>query len=290
MTKERDMMMETYAEKVEQLRSNLLSLVSKECIVAFSGGVDSALLLKMTCESAAQTGKEVYAVTMQTSLHPVGEIKHAKAVAEEIGAKHIVIAVDELAEAGITYNPVDRCYRCKKYLYTRICEKAKELHAPHILEGTNADDLQMYRPGVQAVRELGIHSPLMAAGLTKEDVRRLSAAYGLSVSERPAMPCLATRFPYGVRLTYEDMKRVEEGESYLRSLGFYNLRLRAHGNLARVEVDEESMECLLKYKREIISFLKELKYDYITLDLEGFRSGSMDIHMKKESLNMNGKI
>ncbi|WP_331477453.1 ATP-dependent sacrificial sulfur transferase LarE [Mediterraneibacter agrestimuris] len=278
-------MMVTYAEKIEQLKSNLLHLVSKRCIVAFSGGVDSALLLKMTCESAAQSGKEVYAVTMQTSLHPVGEIKHAKAVAEEIGAKHIVIAVDELAEAGIAYNPEDRCYRCKKYLLTRIQEKSAELLAPHILEGTNADDLQMYRPGLQAVQELGIHSPLMRAGLTKEDVRRLAAEYGLSVSERPAMPCLATRFPYGVRLTYEDMKRVEEGESYLRSLGFYNVRLRVHENIARIEVDEESIESLLVCKKEIISFLKQLKYDYITLDLEGFRSGSMDIHIKKESVS-----
>lgn len=271
--------MTTYAEKINQLKTSLAGLVSKGCIVAFSGGVDSALLLKMTCESAAQSRKEVYAVTMRTKLHSIGEIEHAKAVAEEIGAKHIVITVDELTEAGIEYNPVDRCYRCKKYLFTKIKEKAEELHAVHILEGTNADDLQMYRPGLQAVQELGIRSPLMEARLSKAEVRRLAAEYGLSVSDRPAAPCLATRFPYGTRLSYEGMKRVEEGENYLRSLGFYNVRLRVYENLARIEVDEASFEKLIYYKKEIISVLKKLKFDYITLDLEGFCSGSMDLHI-----------
>lgn len=270
----------TYKEKILQLKKKMDAYTKQDCIVAFSGGVDSALLLKVTCQAAAQNGTKVYAITMQTKLHPAGEITHAKAVAEEIGAEHLVIAVDELEDAGIEQNPTDRCYRCKKYLFTRIQEKSAELRAERILEGSNADDLQMYRPGLQAVQELGIHSPLMAEGLTKEEIRRLAAEYDLSVSERPAKPCLATRFPYGVCLTYEDMKRVEEGESYLHSLGFYNVRLRVHENIARIEVDEESLERLIECRKKIVSFLKKLKYDYITLDLEGFRSGSMDLHIE----------
>ena len=243
--------------------------------------MDSALLLKMTCEAARRNDGKVYAVTMQTKLHPVKEITHAQAVADEIGAEHLVITVDELSEAGIEQNPVDRCYRCKKHLFTRILEKAEELHVAHILEGTNTDDLRMYRPGLRAIQELGIHSPLMEAGMSKDEVRRLAGEYGLSVSERPAMPCLATRVPYGTYLTYEMMERVEEGETYLRSLGFYNVRLRVHENSARIEVDEESFKKLMDCRNEIITFLKKLKFDYITLDLEGFRSGSMDIHIEK---------
>lgn len=268
-----------YQEKIKQLKTLLLRCTSQDCIVAFSGGVDSALLLKMTCEAAVQNETKVYAVTMQTTLHPFAEIAHAKAVAEEIGAGHLVIEIDELSEAGIEYNPVDRCYRCKKYLFSQILTKAEELHVVYILEGTNADDLKMYRPGFQAIQELGVKSPLMEAGMSKEEVRRLAEEYGLSVSARPAMPCLATRFPYGVRLSYEAMKRVEEGEDYLRSLGFYNVRLRVYERMARIEVDERNFEEIIKYRKEIISYLKKLKFDYVTLDLEGFRSGSMDIHL-----------
>lgn len=264
--------------KMKQLKYILEKYTLQDCIVAFSGGVDSALLLKMTCAAAVRHGKKVYAVTMQTRLHPIEEIAHAKAVAEEIGADHVVITVDELEEAGIEKNPTDRCYRCKKYLFARILEKAKELQVGHVLEGTNADDLQMYRPGLKALRELGIHSPLAEAGLTKGDVRKLSKEYGLSVSERPAMPCLATRFPYGTRLSYEEMERVEKGEAYLRARGFYNVRLRIHGDIVRMEVDEQSLERVIQERKEMISYLKELGFGYITLDLEGFRSGSMDVY------------
>ena len=214
---------------------------------------------------------------MQTKLHPVGEIEAAKETAEEIGAIHLILAVDELIEAGIADNPPDRCYRCKKHLFQRMLRRAEELGIHTILEGTNADDLHVYRPGIKALRELQITSPLAETHMTKEEVRNLAAEYGLSTASKPAVPCLATRFPYGTSLTYEKMRQVEKGENYFKSLGFGNIRLRVHDTVVRIEVDAGEFDRLMQHKDEITAYLKELGYGYITLDLEGFRSGSMDI-------------
>lgn len=271
--------MKTYEEKTAELKRQLAMYAQENVMVAFSGGVDSSLLLKLTCEAAVKAGTTVYAVTMQTTLHPVTEITHALSVAEEIGAKHITIPVDELAEAGIEENPTDRCYRCKQRLFQKMKERAEELFISCILEGTNEDDLHVYRPGLKALKELGIKSPLAEAGLTKTEVRRLAKAYGLSVSNRPAMPCLATRFPYGTKLSYEALFRVEKGETYLKELGVYNVRLRVHKNTVRIEVDEADFKKILENRAKITAYLKDLGYLYITLDLEGFRSGSMDAGM-----------
>ncbi len=269
-----------YEEKKTRLKQQIQVYAEEGCIVAFSGGVDSSLLLKQVCESAGnltQPGSgKIYAVTMQTRLHPVCEMKHAREVAEEIGTAHMVIPVDELEEAGISQNPPDRCYRCKKHLFLKIRQSARQLGIKNILEGTNEDDLHVYRPGLKAIRELGVISPLADAGFTKADIRRLAEEYGLSVSDRPAMPCLATRFPYGTSLSYEGLKKVEQGETYLKSFGLYNVRLRIHDCIARIEVDPEAFPILLKHSQKIISYLKGLGYSYVTLDLEGFRSGSMD--------------
>lgn len=268
---------DTLDEKTEKLKSRMEEYTRGTVLVAFSGGVDSSLLLKLACEAARENRSRVYAVTMQTRLHPVAEIEHAKAVAEEIGAVHMVIPVDELMEAGIRDNPTDRCYRCKRHLFQKIKERAAALGAAHILEGTNADDLNMYRPGLRAIRELDIVSPLADAGIGKAEVRRLAEQFALSVSNRPAMPCLATRFPYGTELTYEELLKVERGEDYVRGFGGQNLRLRVHGNTVRIETDEQDFSLILAHKGKMIEFLKNLGYTYITLDLEGFRSGSMDI-------------
>lgn len=278
--------MRCYEEKKAELKKQIREYTKKDCMVAFSGGVDSSLLLKLVCESAeynrgnpprsgSRTSK-VYAVTMQTRLHPVQEITHAKKVAEEIGAEHIIIKVDELLDAGIENNPPDRCYLCKKHLFQKMKQKALELSAETILEGTNEEDLHMYRPGLKAIQELGVISPLADAGFTKEEVRTLAAEYRLSVSSRPAAPCLATRFPYGTRLSYEELQRVERGEEYLKKLGFYNVRLRVHGSVARIEVDLKQFPLAMEHRGEIISYIKDLGYGYVALDLEGFRSGSMD--------------
>ena len=205
-------------------------------------------------------------------------------VAAEMGAEHIVVKLNEMEEAGITDNPVDRCYLCKKCLFTKLQAKARELGAPAVMDGTNEDDLHVYRPGIRALRELGIISPLAKFTLTKAEIRRMAAEYGISVASRPSAPCMATRFPYNTRLTIEDMHKAELGEEWIRARGFYNVRLRIYDKTARIEIDLDSFDKLLSIREELLAYLKELGYDYIALDLEGFRSGSMDIHVK-DSVN-----
>lgn len=264
----------------ETKKVKLLQLMEQyagqDVAVAFSGGVDSALLLKLACDSARTAGSKVYAVTLHTALHPNHEIAAAGQMASAAGAEHIIIRADELQEAGITHNPVDRCYRCKKYLFGRIKEWAATKGIHIIIEGTNEDDLHVYRPGIQAVRELGILSPLAQAGIRKQQVRELAREYGIPAAARPSSPCLATRFPYGTLLSREAMDKIDRGEEFIRRLGFYNVRLRVHDNLVRIEVDRQDMPQLLELKDAVTGCLQELGYTYITLDLAGFRSGSMD--------------
>ena len=271
----------TYEEKKQKLQKQMLVYAQGDMLVAFSGGVDSSLILKLAVQAAAKTGHKVYGIMVHTMLHPMGEVEDARVTAEQIGAEFRVLEIDELQGADILDNPVDRCYRCKKYLFHNLIEEGEKLGASAMMEGTNEDDLHVYRPGLRAIRELGIHSPLAEAGMTKAEVRKLAGELGISVSNKPSMPCLATRFPYGTRISYEAMQKVEEGEAFVRSLGFYNVRLRIHNDVARIEVDVNEMPRLLEYCEQIVAKLKNLGYDYITVDLEGFRSGSMDLHIKK---------
>lgn len=273
--------MSCYEEKKIKLLERIDALSIENIVLAFSGGVDSSLLLKMCCESAKKRGKKVYAITVHTELHPMKDVEIAAKVAEESGAEHMVVRIDELQDAGIRYNPTDRCYRCKKLLFSRLKEKAGELGAKIIIEGTNEDDLHVYRPGIRALRELEIVSPLAECGFTKQEVRKLAEEYSISVANRPSTPCMATRFPYDTKLDYGAMRCVEEGEEWLKTLGFYNVRIRVHKDIARIEVDENDMLLLLKKRTEVVEKLKSLGYSYITVDLEGFRSGSMDIHITK---------
>ena len=254
--------------------------------VAYSGGVDSAVVLRLTAEAAAGSGVRVFAVTARTSLHPAGEWQEAQQSAAVLGAIHRLVDVDELREAGIENNPVNRCYLCKKTIFERIksavLEEVPESERTLFLDGTNADDLREYRPGLKAVAELGIVSPLAAAGLTKADVRRLAAEYGLSAAQKPSMPCLITRIPYGQPVDYELLRRIDEGEQFIRGRGYYNVRLRCHGSIVRLEVDAADLPRLAQpeERRAVIDCLKGLGFGYITLDLEGFRSGSMDASLK----------
>ena len=271
----------TYEEKKQKLQKQMLVYAQGDMLVAFSGGVDSSLILKLAVQAAAKTGHKVYGIMVHTMLHPMGEVEDARVTAEQIGAEFRVLEIDELQGADILDNPVDRCYRCKKYLFHNLIEEGKKLGVSAMMEGTNEDDLHVYRPGLRAIRELGIHSPLAEAGMTKAEVRKLAGELGISVSNKPSMPCLATRFPYGTRISYEAMQKVDEGEAFVRSLGFYNVRLRIHNDVARIEVDVNEMPRLLEYCEQSVAKLKNLGYDYITVDLEGFRSGSMDLHIKK---------
>ena len=271
----------SYEEKKIRLLEEVDKLSQEDVVLAFSGGVDSSLLLKLFSESTKKTSKKVYAVTVHTKIHPMKDLEISRRVADEMGVEHKVISIDELKEAGIEDNPVNRCYLCKKSIFEKLQRYAEELGVKQVVEGTNEDDLHVYRPGIKAIRELGINSPLADSGFTKEEVRKLAAELGVSVSNRPSTPCMATRFPYGTMLDYESIQKVEEAEKWLRDLGFYNVRIRVHGDIARIEVDKNEMMMLLEKKEEVIEKLKEFGYDYITLDLEGFRSGSMDIHIKK---------
>lgn len=274
--------MSTYEEKCIYLQKLMEKYTQENVVVAFSGGVDSSLLLKIVCTNAVKNGTKVFAVTMHTTLHTMNEIESSKETAREVGAEHLIISVDELKEAGIENNPIERCYLCKKYLFQKMLDKAESLGIKTVLDGTNEDDLHMFRPGLKALKELEIKSPLAEGDFTKDDVRRLAEEYGLSVSKKPSTPCLATRFPYGSRLSYEEMLKVEKGEDFLKNLGLYNVRLRVHNDIARIEVDKEDIVKIVVYKEAIISYLKELGYRYITLDLEGFRSGSMDYFLENE--------
>lgn len=256
----------------------------QDVCLAFSGGVDSSLLLKLAADSAAAHGTTVYAVTFDSRLHPACDLENARKVAAELGGVHVVITVDELEMEEIRSNPPDRCYLCKKQLFGKLLEFAAQRQISVAMEGTNEDDLHVYRPGIRAVRELGVKSPLAEAGLTKAEVKALAAEYGISAASRPSTPCMATRLPYGAELNYKVLKQIEEGEALLRELIGGNVRLRLHGDVARIEADQERMEQVLALRKELTSRLKEMGFVYVTLDLEGFRSGSMDVHIRKEKM------
>jgi uncharacterized protein len=269
-----------YESKCERLKKKVGGYASEDVAVAFSGGVDSSLLLKIACDAARERGTRVYGVFLYTMLHPQGELEEAEKVAREMNAIFHVLKINELEEAGIAENPADRCYRCKRYLFQRIQEEMSSFGVRWILEGTNEDDLHVYRPGIRAVRELGIISPLAEVKMTKKEVRRMAEEYGISVSKKPSVPCLATRFPYGTRISYEEMQKVGAGEAFLKTLGLFNVRLRVHGKIARIEVDRQDMTVILDKQDVVTEYLKNLGYIYITLDLEGFRSGSMDTEIR----------
>ena len=271
--------------KTEQLEAIMDELTDQDMALAFSGGVDSSLLLKMAADRAAKKGTKVWAVTFNSRLHPSCDLENARKVAGELGGIHVILEIDELEMEEIRSNPVNRCYLCKRNLFRTLMAFAKEKGVEVLAEGTNEDDLHVYRPGIQAVRELGIRSPLAEAGLTKEEVRRLAAACGISAASRPSTPCMATRLPYGARLDYEILKKIEAGEEILRRMIGGNVRLRLHGQVVRIETDPERFSLALEKREEVVRQLKELGFVYITLDLEGFRSGSMDVGLESRGEN-----
>ncbi|MGI6069625.1 MAG: ATP-dependent sacrificial sulfur transferase LarE [Blautia sp.] len=270
-------------EKRKWLLDKMDEYGREDFAVAFSGGVDSSLLLYLAVDAAKRHGKKVYALTADTVLHPSQDRRIAEDVARRAGAEHKVVFVDELKDSEILKNPVDRCYLCKKQLFTEFIKLCGELGAACILEGSNGDDLLVYRPGIRAVRELGVESPLAEAGLTKAEVRAFAAELGIPTAKRPSTPCMATRLPYGAMLEPRLLARIDEGEQFLKRLGFGQVRIRVHGDIVRLEVLPEDFDAVLQRRDEVIRGLKELGFRYLTLDLEGFRSGSMDEYMDKAS-------
>ncbi len=264
---------------MEQLIQLFEPHVNEGICLAFSGGVDSSLLLSAACQAVSRINpdKPVLAVTFETRLHPPGDTDEARSLAQSLGARHKVIQIDEFSDARILTNPKNRCYLCKSLLFTALLQAGSDEGYRWFCEGSNMDDTRVYRPGLQAVREAGVHSPLIERGLTKEDVRRLAAEAGLKTASKPSTPCMATRLPYDTPFDYELLNRIHQGEHWLRNLGFYNVRLRFHAPVLRIEIDKTDFNRFMDQHEPITRAMKNLGFLYITLDLEGFRSGSMDL-------------
>jgi pyridinium-3,5-biscarboxylic acid mononucleotide sulfurtransferase len=244
-------------------------------VIAFSGGADSTLLL---AEARRVLGRrKVLAVTAVGEIFTTGELDEAKALARQLNVTLKTLAARPLGSNAFLKNPPDRCYFCKLRIFGAIQEIAKDRGMAAVCDGSNADDVRAYRPGMRATAELGIRSPLREAGLTKDEVRRLSRRLRLPTWNRPPMPCLASRFPYGQPITREGLRRVAAAEAVLTGLGFEGFRVRDHGTVARIEVRPADIGRLIKRHHEHLARdLKALGYNYVTVDLEGYRSGAMD--------------
>jgi uncharacterized protein len=258
-------------EKLKQLQQLLKTM--KSCTIAYSGGVDSTFLIKVAYDTL---GENALAVTATSSTYPKRELEDAKRYAQEIGIPHVIIHSEELDLPEFSDNPSDRCYYCKKELFKKIQQITKEHHLNAVLDGSNADDTFDYRPGARARNELGVRSPLKEVGLTKQEIRQLSTFLHLKSSGKPPFACLASRIPYGVKITKERLKQVETAEEYLFSLGIRQCRVRYHDHIARIEVPRDEIPTIITNAETIIKRFKTLGFTYITLDLEGYRTGSLN--------------
>jgi uncharacterized protein len=260
--------------KTQKLKDIFQSM--RRVLVAYSGGVDSTLLLKIAKDTLGD--ENVLAVTALSPLYPERELAEAKKVIQVIGGRHLLIESNELEIDGFSKNPPDRCYFCKKRLFEELLKITKKESIPFIVEGSTLDDEKDHRPGKKAIQELGIRSPLKEAMFTKADVRELSNTLGLPTWDKPSFACLASRFPYGEEITMEGLRMVGEAEDFLFGFGFKQVRVRHYQNLARIEIMQEDMDRLMEgsLREKVVGHLKAIGYKYITLDLQGFRSGSMN--------------
>jgi uncharacterized protein len=261
-------------KKLNTLKNALAEF--ENVLVAFSGGVDSAFLLKAALDTLGK--KNVVAVTARSVIHPVRETEQAVLLAKEIGAPHIMIETDELSIPEFVRNPQNRCYICKKALFWKMRNQADILGIRTIIEGSNADDLSDFRPGIRALHELGIKSPLLEAGLTKNEIRKLSREMGLATWEKQSFACLATRFPYGDIITREKLMMIDRCENYLLKLGFKQVRVRCHGDMARIELGRDEICRLFSggLADRVDSECRAAGFACCTVDLKGYRTGSMN--------------
>ncbi|MBS1263159.1 MAG: NH(3)-dependent NAD(+) synthetase [Methanonatronarchaeales archaeon] len=244
-------------------------------VVALSGGVDSSVVAAL---SNMALGPRALAVTADSETLPPGETEEAERVASEIGVRHRVVEFSELEEPGFADNPEDRCYHCRRGLIRNLRRIAEEEGIGTVADGTNADDLGGHRPGFEAVKEEGVFSPLVEYGVTKDEVRRIARALGLSVAEKPSLACLSSRIPYGEEITEEKLEKIARAEEFLnREYGFEQLRVRMHGDdLARIEVSPAERGVVAENVDEIAVKLKHAGFLYVTMDLQGYREGAMD--------------
>ena len=266
-------------EKLELLKDIIRKKGS--AAVAFSGGVDSTFLIRVAKEVL---GDKLIAVTATSSTYPERELNEAIKYAKDFGVKHIIISSEELDIEGFASNPKNRCYYCKKELFTKVKEVALENGVEYVFDGSNLDDNGDYRPGMLAAKELLVVSPLKEAGLTKKDIRDLSKEYGLATWNKPAFACLSSRFPYGNKITLPKLKMIDKAEQFLLDMGIKQVRVRHHGEIARIEVAPEEREKFfnIEFMDKISSKFKEIGFIYTTLDIAGYRTGSMNEVLKEE--------
>jgi pyridinium-3,5-biscarboxylic acid mononucleotide sulfurtransferase len=266
-------------EKLDKLKASFAQM--EQALIAYSGGVDSTLVAKIAYDVLGQGALAVTAVS--PSLLPE-ELEDAKIQAATIGIRHQVIETHEMENPNYIANPVNRCYFCKSELHDTLKPLAKQLGYPYVVDGVNADDLHDYRPGIQAAKERGAFSPLAEVGVSKLEVRQLSQQLGLPWWNKPAQPCLSSRFPYGEEITVAKLQRVGRAEVYLHKLGFLNLRVRSEGDTARIELPPEHIkDFVLKTDlQSVVAAFQEFGFIYVTLDLEGYRSGKLNQVLNKQ--------
>ena len=259
-------------EKLNRLTRILQDL--KRVVVAFSGGVDSTYLAFAACKDL---GKNSLAVTVDSSFISRSEITEATELARILGLHHRIVSIGSMSEQVLS-NPPDRCYHCKKVIFSLIRETARAENIDHVLDGSNADDTRDYRPGMKAISEMGIRSPLLEAGLTKADIRELSRLEGLPTWDKPAAACLASRIPYHQFITPDTLGRIEKAENFLKGKGLRQVRVRSHGELARIEVDPEERSFFFdtNLMDEIACYMKVIGFQYSSLDVEGYRTGKLN--------------
>jgi len=266
----------------EKKFSELISLLStaESAALAFSGGVDSSFLLK----AMKLSGMRTLAVTSVSETMPKRAQIEAGATAKEIGAEHLIIKTEELGNESFSSNPPERCFHCKDELFGKLTKIAQQRHYRFVFDGSNADDLNDYRPGRKAAELHGVRSPLAECGISKDEIRVMSKKLGLGTWDKPSSPCLSSRFPYGRRITAEALGRVERAEEFLRSLGLTEVRIRDHGDTARIEVGPDMISACAEasMRIRIVEELRTIGYKFVSLDLEGYRSGSMNRVLDKK--------
>jgi uncharacterized protein len=262
----------TLDEKTERLRTILADMGG--CVIGFSGGVDSTLLFAVAAEVL---GERALAVTATSKTYPERELMEARELAGRIGGRHMVVVSEELDIPEFRHNPRNRCYYCKKELFGKLRDIARREGLGSVLDGTNVDDAGDHRPGRTAASELQVRSPLEEAGFTKQDIRELSRAMSLPTWDKPAFACLSSRFPYGTAITAERVDQVGQAEEALRGLGFRTLRVRYHGDVARIELGEaEFARAVGDVRDDVVRLVKQAGFIYVALDLQGYRTGAMN--------------